>query len=356
MASFCKVLLLATSDSVGFASEVAAAGPTTRLLRSIGSPDTACVATAPVDGKPVLTRWTDTIRGCPRLLPLESKVFVATSEENRAAVQAWAKSAGFPEANIVSTGAPSGAGCAAAEGVAAYLTGDDRPPGRASGRGTLPHRCGWLGNQMLGPLAVLRKASVHELASMADAGLPPRAQLAEFCRQKLQAGPVYALPLGTCFSVESLDTYLFTHSFFEWYRQQKQSMAAQPLRVEDSNIFLAEDTRLGGDVTSKLDRQLELLETVAKKGQIPWSSRLDLGPMIHTFMTVYERRQKEAAMRPEPTLPDRFMQPETWKYRTARKEHPVFTTSNNIYGAKVPVQPQMPNSYHGLNGQFTKGF
>jgi hypothetical protein len=61
-------------------------------------------------------------------------------------------------------------------------------------------------------------------------------------------------------------------------------MAAQPLRVEDSNIFLAEDTRLGGDVTSKLDRQLELLETVAKKGQIPWSSRLDLGPMIQSFM------------------------------------------------------------------------
>lgn len=38
------------------------------------------------------------------------------------------------------------------------------------------------------------------------------------------------------------------------------------------------------------------------------------------------------------------------------QEHPVYTTSNNIYGSKLPVQPQMPNSYHGLNGRFTNAF
>eukprot|EP00873_Tetraselmis_striata_P044706 jgi/Tetstr1/464970/TSEL_009703.t1 len=417
MASYVKVVLLATADSVGFASQLVATGTTTKLLRSLGGGGGLCVSTVPVDGKPVLTHWLDTVKACPRLLPLETKVFVVASEDNHGAVTAWAQdkaaSGGFPVANVINTGTPGSAGCGAADGVAAYLAATGEPdatlvvvetdylpePEFAIGR-MVEHamlrakdsvafttvnvdipmveaRCPLTvegsqtnpkvvsldgqgvageGELMLAPLAVVRKDSVAELAAMAGGGLPPRAQLVEFCRSRVEGGVMYGLPFGMLFSVESLDTYLFTHSFFEWYRQQKQSLTAQPLRVEDSNIFLAEDTRLGGDLTAKLDRQLELLETVAKKSQMPWSSRMPIGPMIKTFLMVYERRQKEAVMRPEPALPDRFTRPGTWTYKTAKQEHPVYTTSNNIYGAKVPVQPQMPNSYHGLNGRFTNAF
>lgn len=34
---------------------------------------------------------------------------------------------------------------------------------------------------------------------------------------------------------------------------------------------------------------------------------------------VYQRRQKEAALHPEPALPDRFTQPGNWTYKTAKK-------------------------------------
>lgn len=83
------------------------------------------MSTVPVDGKPVLTHWLDTVKACPRLLPLETKVFVVASEDNHGAVTAWAQdkaaSGGFPVANVINTGTPGSAGCGAADGVAAYL-------------------------------------------------------------------------------------------------------------------------------------------------------------------------------------------------------------------------------------------
>lgn len=37
----------------------------------------------------------------------------------------------------------------------------------------------------------------------------------------------------------------------------------------------------------------------------------------------------------------------------AKQEHPVFTTSSNAYGKKVPTQHEMPLKWSGVKGEFT---
>ena len=50
------------------------------------------------------------------------------------------------------------------------------------------------------------------------------------------------------------------------------------------------------------------------------------------------------------------MQAQTWDYGKRRPEHPCFTTSNNAYGIKSPVRADMPMTWAGKHGDFTKTF
>uniref|UniRef100_A0A061RWB4 Uncharacterized protein n=1 Tax=Tetraselmis sp. GSL018 TaxID=582737 RepID=A0A061RWB4_9CHLO len=87
-----------------------------------------------------------------------------------------------------------------------------------------------------------------------------------------------------------------------------------------------------------------------------WSERPDIRPMLEEFQTIYENRQRDAILKPERELPERFADATRWKYRTAKQEHPVYSTSNNTYGASAPAQQQMVKVYHGIDGSFTNGF
>ena len=51
------------------------------------------------------------------------------------------------------------------------------------------------------------------------------------------------LPVPALHSIETMESYLFVHHFFEWYRQQKDGLALEKLKVEDGKIFLSEDTK-----------------------------------------------------------------------------------------------------------------
>mmetsp|Transcript_19282 Transcript_19282/g.53765 ORF Transcript_19282/g.53765 Transcript_19282/m.53765 type:complete len:441 (+) Transcript_19282:139-1461(+) len=415
MATYCKLLLLATSDGASFAEEAPASGLSTTMLSKITGGSTTCKATLEIEEKPVLTRWLNTVRQCPRLLPLEQKVFVMSSPENLDAIQRWATKEGFPAGNILCNEVPGSLSCAFADGVAGFLQAMGGNPdctlavadtdfmfepefsiarviehAMVCARDCItfstmnpditmvprcpialegPNKCPKLtkldplgepmaGDTMLGPLVVLRKESVAEAAALSETALPAHQQLGEFLQQRLaKAGalPVNALNFGECFSVESLEPYMFTNSFYEWYRQQKEGMASQHLRVTEGNIFLSEDTRLGGDVTKKVDAQLEMLD-LAGKEQMPWSSRIELPPLLKAFKEMYTNRLAEMKLQTARELPGRFTDAGLWTYKTAKKEHPVFTTTNNMYGAKAPTQPQLANSYFGSNGRFTKTF
>jgi hypothetical protein len=56
-------------------------------------------------GKPVLTHWLEQLQQCPRLLPIEEKVYIVVNDDHLPACQEWAVLAGFPEANILTNGA-----------------------------------------------------------------------------------------------------------------------------------------------------------------------------------------------------------------------------------------------------------
>ena len=58
------------------------------------------------------------------------------------------------------------------------------------------------GDTMLGPVTVLRKDSVAEIAAFAEESLPAQRQLGEFLAKRVAAEglpPVYGLNLGECF-------------------------------------------------------------------------------------------------------------------------------------------------------------
>eukprot|EP00698_Gefionella_okellyi_P016652 TRINITY_DN4774_c0_g1_i1.p1 TRINITY_DN4774_c0_g1~~TRINITY_DN4774_c0_g1_i1.p1 ORF type:complete len:118 (+),score=14.59 TRINITY_DN4774_c0_g1_i1:35-355(+) len=53
-------------------------------------------------------------------------------------------------------------------------------------------------------------------------------------------------------------------------------------------------------------------------------------------------------------LPDRFHH-NTRQWRS-RKQHPMYQTSNNLYGGKVPSVADLPLKFFGTRGEFTKKF
>ena len=61
-----------------------------------------------------------------------------------------------------------------------------------------------------------------------------------------------------------------------------------------------------------------------------------------------------ASKGPRP-IPVRFKNAEGWKHQPL-KQHAVFQTSNNVYGAKKPSQQERPLKWNGIRGEFTKTF
>ena len=66
------------------------------------------------------------------------------------------------------------------------------------------------------------------------------------------------------------------------------SLAHAPLLLPAASLHSSElpvtaTSRLGGDIMAKTDTKLETIETLNKPGTMPWSTRLELGPMLLAF-------------------------------------------------------------------------
>jgi hypothetical protein len=66
---------------------------------------TAASPTIDIAGKAPLDHWLELIGLCPRLLPVESTVFVLVSQTHLQLYLEWAKQRNFPESNIICDGA-----------------------------------------------------------------------------------------------------------------------------------------------------------------------------------------------------------------------------------------------------------
>jgi len=57
----------------------------------------------------------------------------------------------------------------------------------------------------------------------------------------------------------------------------------------------------------------------------------------------------------EKPLPFRFQNPDSFENHTKR-QHPLYMTSNNMYGARIPVAQEMPTEFHGRINGFSDTF
>jgi hypothetical protein len=55
--------------------------------------------------KPLLTHWLEKVSQCPRLLPLEEKVFIVVNDDHYPLYERWAMQEGFPKQNLINNGA-----------------------------------------------------------------------------------------------------------------------------------------------------------------------------------------------------------------------------------------------------------
>jgi hypothetical protein len=54
-------------------------------------------------------------------------------------------------------------------------------------------------------------------------------------------------------------------------------------------------------------------------------------------------------------LPERFNDPSTWRHNP-RKQNPMYTTTNNMYGYKKPSAVHMPDVHAGASQHFSGTF
>ena len=50
------------------------------------------------------------------------------------------------------------------------------------------------------------------------------------------------------------------------------------------------------------------------------------------------------------------MQANKWDYSKRRSQHPSYTTSNQAYGLRSPLKADMPMTWSGIKGAFTKTY
>ena len=63
----------------------------------------------------------------------------------------------------------------------------------------------------------------------------------------------------------------------------KEPSLASVASLHVSHLPAFAHSRLGGDIMAKTDTKLETIETLNKPGTMPWSTRLELGPMLQAF-------------------------------------------------------------------------
>ncbi|KAI8854821.1 hypothetical protein BC829DRAFT_372974 [Chytridium lagenaria] len=52
-------------------------------------------------------------------------------------------------------------------------------------------------------------------------------------------------------------------------------------------------------------------------------------------------------------LPTRFNTPDNWHY-SVKRQHPLYTTTANLYGQTPPSVHEMPKTFHGQSAKFTE--
>lgn len=214
-------------------------------------------------------------------------------------------------------------------------------------------------SHVVAPLYVFRRTSLPVLEALAGSGPPVWKQLSGAALQGLLASGVaiYGLQVAFFFNVRTLDDYHFTNAFFAHYLRVNRGKVA-PLRGVGSNLSFDDDQF--GDL--QLPKS-SLAQPVARDTKLAMAaekmrvddSPSDLRATLMEFLPSYQASLTARHANTGRALPERFQKPELMLFKP-RKQHPVYTTSNNVYGAKKPQEFDMPGTWSGIQGAFTNTF
>ncbi|KXZ49803.1 hypothetical protein GPECTOR_19g254 [Gonium pectorale] len=241
---------------------------------------------------------------------------------------------------------------------------------------------------VLAPVAVLRPEALGRARAAAEAA-PAALQGMGGLLAALQPGnvahsPFYAMPVDAFFRLSDLYNVTLTSNFYAYYAAEKSGVkgdAAKALEAARRLAALHEARTLAGGSAAAGVRLMA--EAEAARAPEP-TVDAELRGLFRSFWDGWlrgDRHHDLAAMANRGitgahvlmggsgsgvghasngatvtgTMPLRFADPTTRRH-TAKPQHAVFTTTNNVYGQKPPGSVEMPLTYNPATQHFTKSF
>ncbi|PNH09943.1 Methionine--tRNA ligase [Tetrabaena socialis] len=231
---------------------------------------------------------------------------------------------------------------------------------------------------VLAPVAVLRPDTLERVAAAAAAGTcSPSSSLGDLMAQ-LQPGnvahpPMYAMPVDCFFRLTDFYNVQLTsnfHAYFNTERSGAKGDAAKALeaarRLADLQaartivggsfagaVRLIEATEAARGPEPCVDAELRRVYRAFWRGWALGDRHYDLGASAAPGsggVTAFSGRSEARTI-----MPLRFVDATTRRH-TTKAQHPVYTTSNSIYGGKTPAQSDMPPTYTAASQHFSKTF
>ncbi|GLC37667.1 hypothetical protein PLESTB_000800100 [Pleodorina starrii] len=241
---------------------------------------------------------------------------------------------------------------------------------------------------VLAPVAVLRPEALERVAAAAAAGTSSPSPTLGGLVAALQPGhvahpPVYAMPLDCFFRLSDLYHLTLSSNFYAFYAKEKAGYKGDAAKALEAARRLQQlheaRTAAGGSAAAGVRLMAE------RKAARPPEPCVDseLRQLYGEFYDSWNRGDRHhdlAAMagrgitgasvllggsggsghsgggvKAGSAMPLRFADASTRRH-APKEQHPVFTTTSNIYGAKAPNQVDMPLAYTAASQHFTNTF
>ncbi len=233
---------------------------------------------------------------------------------------------------------------------------------------------------VLAPVAVLRPDTLERVAAAAAASPSTSGVgggligglVAQLMAHEAEQQPMYAMPVDCFFRVDDAYNVALTSNFWGYYANERAGVkgeAAKALEAARRLAALNEARTMAGGSLAAAVRLLEEQERCAPPepcvdagvrkvfkafwgGWLRGDRHYDTGANVgHGGVTALGMSRSGGTT----ALPVRFADVTTRRY-AIKGQHPVYSTTSNEYGRKVPGQLDMPLIYAGCPQTFTKSF
>lgn len=178
------------------------------------------------------------------------------------------------------------------------------------------------------------------------------------------AGGLHAVQGRYILSVSTFEEYNYTDRLLRFVAEEQSKAAARAATsAQPTKRAHSDDTTVGcipsatDMIKSKMEPSYEdEANKLEEKRRRMLNRAIDLEKLLPVFELRYEQAKQVLlkSQRAAPMFADANKFQQT---KLKQKQHPCFeTTTNATYGSKEPLQQELPEEWHGLNGRFTTGF